>query len=282
MKLLRYHSASGIRPGLKADDGTLRDLGDYIADITGTELGRDTQAKLASLPLADLPIIRGEPRLAPCVGNVGKFLCIGLNYRDHAEEAGLAIPKHPILFLKANSAISGPNDPVVLPRGAEKADWEVELGVVIGKTAKYVGAEDALDHVAGYCVVNDVSERSFQMDLSGQWTKGKSCDSFGPIGPWLVTPDEVPDPQQLALYCDVNGKRMQQGHSGTMIFSVAEIISHLSQLMTLHPGDLIATGTPPGVGMGQKPVPVYLKAGDTLRLGIDGLGEQRQHIIEDS
>ncbi|AUQ51159.1 ureidoglycolate lyase [Phaeobacter inhibens] len=282
MKLLRYHSASGIRPGLKADDGTLRDLGDYIADITGTELGRDTQAKLASLPLADLPIIRGEPRLAPCVGNVGKFLCIGLNYRDHAEEAGLAIPKHPILFLKANSAISGPNDPVVLPRGAEKADWEVELGVVIGKTAKYVGAEDALDHVAGYCVVNDVSERSFQMDLSGQWTKGKSCDSFGPIGPWLVTPDEVPDPQQLALYCDVNGKRMQQGHSGTMIFSVAEIISHLSQLMTLHPGDLIATGTPPGVGMGQKPVPVYLKAGDTLRLGIDGLGEQRQHIVEDS
>ncbi|UWR97895.1 fumarylacetoacetate hydrolase family protein [Phaeobacter inhibens] len=271
-----------MRPGLKADDGTLRDLGDYIADLTGAELGRDTQAKLASLPLADLPIIRGEPRLAPCVGSVGKFLCIGLNYRDHAEEAGLAIPKHPILFLKANSAISGPNDPVVLPRGAEKADWEVELGVVIGKTAKYVGAEDALDHVAGYCVVNDVSERSFQMDLSGQWTKGKSCDSFGPIGPWLVTPDEVPDPQQLALYCDVNGKRMQQGHSGTMIFSVAEIISHLSQLMTLHPGDLIATGTPPGVGMGQKPVPVYLQAGDTLRLGIDGLGEQRQHIIEDS
>ncbi|UWR84875.1 fumarylacetoacetate hydrolase family protein [Phaeobacter inhibens] len=282
MKLLRYHSASGIRPGLKADDGTLRDLGDYIADLTGAELGRDTQAKLASLPLADLPIIRGEPRLAPCVGNVGKFLCIGLNYRDHAEEAGLAIPKHPILFLKANSAISGPNDPVILPRGAEKVDWEVELGVVIGKTAKYVGAEDALDHVAGYCVVNDVSERSFQMDLSGQWTKGKSCDSFGPIGPWLVTPDEVPDPQQLALYCDVNGKRMQQGHSGTMIFSVAEIISHLSQLMALHPGDLIATGTPPGVGMGQKPVPVYLKAGDTLRLGIDGLGEQRQHIVEDS
>ncbi|APX16845.1 2-hydroxyhepta-2,4-diene-1,7-dioate isomerase [Phaeobacter inhibens] len=282
MKLLRYHSASGIRPGLKADDGTLRDLGDYIADLTGAELGPDTQAKLASLPLADLPIIRGEPRLAPCVGNVGKFLCIGLNYRDHAEEAGLAIPKHPILFLKANSAISGPNDPVVLPRGAEKVDWEVELGVVIGKTAKYVGAEDALDHVAGYCVVNDVSERSFQMDLSGQWTKGKSCDSFGPIGPWLVTPDEVPDPQQLALYCDVNGKRMQQGHSGTMIFSVAEIISHLSQLMTLHPGDLIATGTPPGVGMGQKPVPVYLKAGDKLRLGIDGLGEQRQHIVEDS
>ncbi|AFO90187.1 FAA hydrolase family protein [Phaeobacter inhibens] len=282
MKLLRYHSASGIRPGLKADDGTLRDLGEYIADLTGAELGRDTQAKLASLPLADLPIIRGEPRLAPCVGNVGKFLCIGLNYRDHAEEAELAIPKHPILFLKANSAISGPNDPVVLPRGAEKVDWEVELGVVIGKTAKYVGAEDALDHVAGYCVVNDVSERSFQMDLSGQWTKGKSCDSFGPIGPWLVTPDEVPDPQQLALYCDVNGKRMQQGHSGTMIFSVAEIISHLSQLMTLHPGDLIATGTPPGVGMGQKPVPVYLKAGDTLRLGIDGLGEQRQHIVEDS
>ncbi|CAM3740050.1 fumarylacetoacetate hydrolase family protein [Phaeobacter inhibens] len=282
MKLLRYHSASGIRPGLKADDGTLRDLGDYIADLTGAELGRDTQAKLASLPLADLPIIRGEPRLAPCVGNVGKFLCIGLNYRDHAEEAGLAIPKHPILFLKANSAISGPNDPVVLPRGAEKADWEVELGVVIGKTAKYVGAEDALDHVAGYCVVNDVSERSFQMDLSGQWTKGKSCDSFGPIGPWLVTPDEVPDPQQLALYCDMNGKRMQRGHSSTMIFSVAEIISHLSQLMTLHPGDLIATGTPPGVGMGQKPDPIYLRAGDTLRLGIDGLGEQQQNIVEDS
>ncbi|KII14373.1 fumarylacetoacetate hydrolase family protein [Phaeobacter sp. S60] len=282
MKLLRYYSDAGIRPGLKADDGTLRDLGEHIADLTGAELGHDTQAKLASLPLADLPIVQGGPRLAPCVGDVGKFLCIGLNYRDHAEEAGLAIPQHPILFLKANSAISGPNDPVVLPRGAQKTDWEVELGVVIGKTAKYIGIEDALDHVAGYCVVNDVSERSFQMDLSGQWTKGKSCDSFGPIGPWLVTPDEVPDPQQLALYCDVNGKRMQQGHSSTMIFSVAEIISHLSQLMTLHPGDLIATGTPPGVGMGQKPDPIYLRAGDTLRLGIDGLGEQQQHIVEDS
>ncbi|ATG42333.1 ureidoglycolate lyase [Phaeobacter piscinae] len=282
MKLLRYYSGAGIRPGLKADDGTLRDLGEHIADLTGAELGHDAQAKLASLRLAELPIVQGEPRLAPCVGDVGKFLCIGLNYRDHAEEAGLAIPQHPILFLKANSAISGPNDPVVLPRGAQKTDWEVELGVVIGKTAKYVGVEDALDHVAGYCVVNDVSERSFQMDLSGQWSKGKSCDSFGPIGPWLVTPDEVPDPQQLALYCDVNGKRMQQGHSSTMIFSVAEIISHLSQLMTLHPGDLIATGTPPGVGMGQKPDPIYLRAGDTLRLGIDGLGEQQQHIVEDS
>ncbi|AXT36202.1 FAA hydrolase family protein [Phaeobacter sp. LSS9] len=282
MKLLRYYSGAGIRPGLRADDGTLRDLGEHIADLTGAELGHDTQAKLASLPLADLPIVQGEPRLAPCVGDVGKFLCIGLNYRDHAEEAGLAIPQHPILFLKANSAISGPNDPVVLPRDAQKTDWEVELGVVIGKTAKYVEVEDALDHVAGYCVVNDVSERSFQMDLSGQWTKGKSCDSFGPIGPWLVTPDEVPDPQQLALYCDVNGKRMQQGHSSTMIFSVAEIISHLSQLMTLHPGDLIATGTPPGVGMGQKPDPIYLKTGDTLRLGIDGLGEQQQHIVEDN
>ncbi|WP_405107648.1 fumarylacetoacetate hydrolase family protein [Phaeobacter sp. BS52] len=282
MKLLRYYSGASIRPGLRADDGTLRDLGEHIADLTGAELGHDTQAKLASLPLADLPIVQGEPRLAACVDDVGKFLCIGLNYRDHAEEAGLAIPQHPILFLKANSAISGPNDPVVLPRGAQKTDWEVELGVVIGKTAKYVGVEDALDHVAGYCVVNDVSERSFQMDLSGQWTKGKSCDSFGPIGPWLVTPDEVPDPQQLALYCDVNGKRMQQGHSSTMIFSVAEIISHLSQLMTLHPGDLIATGTPPGVGMGQKPDPIYLRAGDILRLGIDGLGEQRQHIVEDN
>ncbi|AUQ75504.1 fumarylacetoacetate hydrolase family protein [Phaeobacter piscinae] len=282
MKLLRYYSGASIRPGLRADDGTLRDLGEHIADLTGAELGHDTQAKLASLPLADLPIVQGEPRLAACVGDVGKFLCIGLNYRDHAEEAGLAIPQHPILFLKANSAISGPNDPVVLPRGAQKTDWEVELGVVIGKTAKYVGVEDALDHVAGYCVVNDVSERSFQMDLSGQWTKGKSCDSFGPIGPWLVTPDEVPDPQQLALYCDVNGKRMQQGHSSTMIFSVAEIISHLSQLMTLHPGDLIATGTPPGVGMGQKPDPIYLRAGDILRLGIDGLGEQQQNIVEDN
>lgn len=282
MKLLRYYDGDDIRPGLMAADGTIRSLAGQVPDISGQALEPVSLARLAALDAESLPAVKGNPRLAPCVGRVGKFLCIGLNYSDHAAEAGMAEPDHPILFMKANSAICGPNDDVILPRGSKAADWEVELGVVIGSAAKYVSEEDALDHVAGYCVVNDVSERDFQLGLTGQWTKGKSCDSFGPIGPWLVTADEVPDPQDLALSCDVNGTRMQSGHTGRMIFSVAEIISHLSQLMTLHPGDVIATGTPPGVGMGMKPEPVYLKPGDVMELEIEGLGRQTQTVRADS
>jgi 2-keto-4-pentenoate hydratase/2-oxohepta-3-ene-1,7-dioic acid hydratase in catechol pathway len=264
-----------------AADGTVRDLSDHVEDITGATLDYAALAKLAALDVAALPVVEGDVDLAPCVGGVGKFLCIGLNYSDHAEEAGMPIPEHPILFMKATSAIVGPNDDVVLPRGSVAGDWEVELGVVIGKTAKYVSEEDALDYVAGYCVVNDVSERDFQIKLTGQWTKGKSCDTFGPIGPWLVSRDEVADPQNLSLSCDVNGQRMQSGTTGKMIFSVAEIIAHLSQLMTLHPGDVIATGTPPGVGMGIKPDPIYLKPGDVMELEIEGLGRQRQTVRAD-
>ena len=223
----------------------------------------------------------GRPRIGPCVGNVGKFMCIGLNYSDHAAETGADIPEHPILFMKANSAITGPNDTVVMPRGSESTDWEVELGVVIGRKAKYIKAKDALRYVAGYCVVNDVSERTFQSQLSGQWTKGKSCDTFGPTGPWLVTRDEIKDPQNLDMYLDVNGKRRQTGNTSTMIFTVAEIIEHLSSLMTLHPGDVISTGTPPGVGMGMKPKPKYLKEGDTMEVSIEGLGVQKQKVKRD-
>lgn len=281
MKLLRYRVGDTVRPGMLAADGTVRDLSDHVKDITGATLDDAALAKLAALDVAALPVVEGDVDLAPCVGGVGKFLCIGLNYSDHAEEAGMPIPEHPILFMKANSAIVGPNDDVVLPRGSVAGDWEVELGVVIGKTAKYVSEEDALDYVAGYCVVNDVSERDFQIKLTGQWTKGKSCDTFGPIGPWLVSRDEVADPQNLSLSCDVNGQRMQSGTTGKMIFSVAEIIAHLSQLMTLHPGDVIATGTPPGVGMGIKPDPIYLKPGDVMELEIEGLGRQRQTVRAD-
>lgn len=281
MKLLRYRVGDTVRPGMLAADGTARDLSDHVEDITGATLDDAALAKLAALDVAALPVVEGDLDLAPCVGGVGKFLCIGLNYSDHAEEAGMPIPEHPILFMKATSAIVGPNDDVVLPRGSVAGDWEVELGVVIGKTAKYVSEEDALDYVAGYCVVNDVSERDFQIKLTGQWTKGKSCDTFGPIGPWLVSRDEVADPQNLSLSCDVNGQRMQSGTTGKMIFSVAEIIAHLSQLMTLHPGDVIATGTPPGVGMGIKPDPIYLKPGDVMELEIEGLGRQRQTVRAD-
>ncbi|MDE4274943.1 fumarylacetoacetate hydrolase family protein [Phaeobacter gallaeciensis] len=281
MKLLRYRVGDTVRPGMLAADGTVRDLSDHVEDITGATLDDAALAKLAALDVAALPVVEGDVDLAPCVGGVGKFLCIGLNYSDHAEEAGMPIPEHPILFMKATSAIVGPNDDVVLPRGSVAGDWEVELGVVIGKTAKYVSEEDALDYVAGYCVVNDVSERDFQIKLTGQWTKGKSCDTFGPIGPWLVSRDEVADPQNLSLSCDVNGQRMQSGTTGKMIFSVAEIIAHLSQLMTLHPGDVIATGTPPGVGMGIKPDPIYLKPGDVMELEIEGLGRQRQTVRAD-
>jgi 2-keto-4-pentenoate hydratase/2-oxohepta-3-ene-1,7-dioic acid hydratase in catechol pathway len=238
-------------------------------------------AKLQALDPTSLPLVTNGQRIGPCVGNIGKFLCIGLNYSDHAAETGAKIPEHPILFFKANSAIVGAYDDVVMPRGSEQTDWEVELGVVIGKTTKYVSKEDALGHVAGYCIVNDVSERHFQANLTGQWTKGKSCDTFGPTGPWLVTRDEVEDPQNLNMSLDVNGKRMQTGNTATMIFTVAEIIEHLSQLFTLHPGDVITTGTPPGVGLGIKPTPVFLKKGDVMELSIEGLGQQRQKVNQD-
>ena len=280
MKLVRYGETGAEKPGLM-DGDTLRDLSGHVDDITGATLDDATLARLAAIDAATLPEVAGSPRIGPCVGNIGKFLCIGLNYSDHAAETGAAIPEHPILFFKANSAIVGPNDTVMMPRGSTHTDWEVELGVVIGKAAKYVSKEDALDYVAGYCIVNDVSERHFQTQLTGQWTKGKSPDTFGPTGPWLVTQDEIPDPHNLSMSCDVNGKRMQTGTTNTMIFTVAEIIEHLSHLFTLHPGDVISTGTPPGVGMGMKP-PTYLKVGDVMELDIAGLGHQRQEVGEDA
>ncbi|MDG1802099.1 MAG: fumarylacetoacetate hydrolase family protein [Paracoccaceae bacterium] len=282
MKLVRFGEHGAEQPGCIDEDGTLRDLSGVISDIDGDALSDEKLDMLRGLDLSALPSVAGAPRIGPCVGNIGKFLCIGLNYSDHAAEAGMAEPEHPILFFKANSAVCGPNDTVMIPRGSTKTDWEVELGVVIGLAAKYVDEVDALDHVAGYCIVNDVSERHFQTQLSGQWTKGKSCDTFGPTGPWLVTRDEVADPQKLDLSLDINGVRMQTGNTSKMIFSVAQIISHLSQLMTLHPGDVISTGTPPGVGMGIKPEPVYLSAEDEMILRIQGLGEQRQNVGQDS
>ena len=282
MKLVRFGEAGSETPGMLDADGTIRDLSGHVADITGATLDAATLDRLRGLDPASLPAVDGNVRLGACVGGIGKFMCIGLNYTDHAEETGNPIPKHPILFFKANSAVVGPNDDVVIPRGSKHSDWEVELGVVIGKPCKYVSVEEALDYVAGYCVINDVSERHFQMNLTGQWTKGKSCDTFGPTGPWLVTRDEVPDPQNLEMWLDVNGKRMQTGNTRTMIFSVAEIVSHMSQLMTLHPGDIFSTGTPPGVGMGMKPEPVYLKKGDVMEVWIEGLGTQRQVVGEDA
>lgn len=282
MKLLRYGEKGQEKPAMLDNAGLLRDLSQHIGDITGDTLDDATIAKLRALDPADLPIVEGEQRIGACVGDIGKFLCIGLNYSDHAAETGADIPKHPILFFKANSAIVGAYDVVVMPRGSTHTDWEVELGVVIGKTAKYVSKENALDHVAGYCIVNDVSERHFQTQLTGQWTKGKSCDTFGPTGPWLVTRDEIEDVQNLEMTLDVNGKRMQTGNTATMIFTVAEIIEHLSQLFTLHPGDVITTGTPPGVGMGIKPDPVFLKKGDVMELHIQGLGQQRQTVDQDA
>ena len=282
MKLVRYGAAGAEKPGMIDGAGVLRDLSAHVEDIDGTVLSDDALDRLRAIDPSTLPLVDGDPRFGPCVGNIGKFMCIGLNYSDHAEEQGLPIPKHPILFMKANSAIVGPDDDVVLPRGAKRGDWEIELGVVIGKQAKYVSKEDALDYVAGYCVCNDVSERHFQMQLTGTWTKGKSCDTFGPTGPWLVTKDEVPDPQSLDMSLKLNGKQMQVGNTSTMIFTVAEIIEHLSQLFTLYPGDIISTGTPPGVGDGMKPDPVYLKAGDVMELTIDGLGSQRQNVKEDA
>ncbi|MEP4197752.1 MAG: fumarylacetoacetate hydrolase family protein [Aliishimia sp.] len=281
MKLVRYGEVGSEKPGIM-DADTLRDLSGHIDDVTGATLSDAALDALRAIDVSSLPAVPGSPRIGACVGNIGKFMCIGLNFKDHAIETGNPFPKHPILFMKANSAIVGPNDDTVMPRGSESTDWEVELGVVIGKTAKYVSKEDALDYVAGYCVVNDVSERNFQNNLTGTWTKGKSCDTFGPTGPYLVTKDEIADVQNLAMSLDVNGKRMQTGNTSTMIFTVAEIIEHLSGLMTLHPGDVISTGTPPGVGMGMKPEPVYLKVGDVVELEIEGLGRQRQDVRQDA
>lgn len=280
MKLVRYGAKGQEKPGIIASDGTVRDLSAIVSDITGDELAHEMD-KLRAIDPDSLPEVTVD-RYGACVGNIGKFMCIGLNYSDHAAETGAAIPEHPILFMKATSAVIGPNDKVMIPRGSTHTDWEVELGLVIGKTCKYVTPDEALDYVAGYFVANDVSERHFQLQLTGSWTKGKSCDTFGPIGPYLVTADEVPDPQARSLGLKVNGKVMQEGSTAKMIFSVAEIISHLSQLMTLHPGDVISTGTPPGVGMGMKPEPVYLKDGDVMELWIEGLGEQRQEVGQDS
>jgi 2,4-diketo-3-deoxy-L-fuconate hydrolase len=277
MKLVRYGRPGKEKPGLLDDEGRLRDLSGVIADIDPTALSDKSLRKLAKLDARSLPPVRGNPRFGVPLQGVGKFIAIGLNYADHAAETGLPIPAEPVVFMKAISCLSGPDDPIVLPPGAKKGDWEVELGVVIGKRAQYVDQAEALDYVAGYCVVNDVSERGWQFQ-SSQWDKGKGCDSFGPVGPWLVTRDEVPDVQQLDLYLDLNGKRMQTGSTSTMIFTVAQIVSYLSRYMTLEPGDIIATGTPPGVGVGRNP-PRFLKRGDRLRLGIAGLGEQQQDVL---
>jgi ureidoglycolate lyase len=277
MKLLRYGPEGQEKTGILDADGGVRDLSGVIDDVAGAALDDVSLAKLRELDLTALPLADGDQRLGPCVGRVGKFVCIGLNYADHAAESGMELPQEPVVFFKATSAIMGPNDTVEIPRTSVKTDWEVELGVVIGKHTKYVSEENALDHVAGYCVVNDLSERDFQIHRSGQWVKGKSADTFGPIGPWLVTRDEVADPQDLPMYLEVNGHRYQDGSTRTMHFSVAAVISHLSQFMSLQPGDVISTGTPPGVGMGQKPE-TYLKPNDTIELGIKGLGVQRQTV----
>jgi len=278
MKLLRYGPQGSEKPGLLDDNGSIRDLSGVVSDVSGKALSEGLIDSLSGLDVKSLPVVEGNPRLGPCVGGVGKFICIGLNYADHAAESGMELPEEPVVFFKATSAICGPDDTVEIPRNSVKTDWEVELGVVIGKEAKYVSEADALDHVAGYCVINDVSERDFQLHRSGQWVKGKSADTFGPIGPWLVTRDEVADPQDLAMWLEVNGHRYQNGSTRTMHFGVATVIAHLSQFMSLQPGDVISTGTPPGVGMGQKPQ-TYLKPGDKIELGIDGLGQQSQDVV---
>jgi 2-keto-4-pentenoate hydratase/2-oxohepta-3-ene-1,7-dioic acid hydratase in catechol pathway len=279
MKLLRHGAHGQEKPGMLDAGGTIRDLSGIVPDINGSVLGAAALGRLRDLDPSRLPAVDPSTRLGPCVGNIGKFVCVGLNYADHAAESGMPVPAEPVLFMKATSSIVGPNDDVVIPRGAQKTDWEVELGIVIGTEARYVGIEDALAHVAGYCVVNDVSERSYQIERGGQWTKGKSADTFGPIGPWLVTRDEVPDPQDLALWLEVDGHRYQNGSTRTMVFGVAHVVSYISQFMSLQPGDVIATGTPPGVGLGQKPEPVYLRPGQVMRLGVAGLGEQRQRVV---
>ena len=283
MKLVRYGNPGKEKPGLIDAAGKLRDLSKVITDVTPDQLIDKALAKLAKLNTDKLPLVKGKPRMGCPVTGIGKFLAIGLNYADHAAEAGMPIPKEPIVFMKATSCIQGPNDDVMLPKGSTKTDWEVELGIVIGAQARHVSQKEALNHVAGYCLINDVSEREFQLERGGTWDKGKGCDTFGPIGPWLVTRDEIANPQKLSMWLDVNGVRMQTGSTKTMIFGVAKIVSYLSQFMTLQPGDVICTGTPPGVGMGikknGKPAPVYLKRGDVMTLGIEGLGEQHQKVV---
>lgn len=280
MKFLRYGETGQEKPGLLDADGNIRDLSAHVSDLSGAVLSPEALAKLGSLDVNALPKVEGNPRLGPCVAGTGKFICIGLNYADHAAESGMAVPPEPVIFMKATSAIVGPNDDLLIPRGSEKTDWEVELGIVIGKTAKYVSEDDALDYVAGYCTLHDVSERAFQIERAGQWTKGKSCDTFGPTGPWLVTKDEVADPQDLKMWLTVNGETMQDGSTKTMVYGVRHLVSYLSQFMSLQPGDIISTGTPPGVGMGMQP-PRYLKAGDVVELGIEGLGSQKQNVRAD-
>lgn len=280
MKLLRYGEPGQERPALLDSNGGIRDLSDLIGDLSGTALSPESIAHLQSLDPTTLPLVEGTPRIGPCVGKIGKFICIGLNYADHAAETGADIPKEPIIFNKWTSAIVGPNDNVEIPRNSKKTDWEVELGVVIGKGGRYIDEADALEHVAGYCVINDVSEREFQIERGGSWDKGKGCDTFGPIGPWLVTRDEIADPHQLNLWLEVDGKRYQNGNTRTMIFQIPKLVSYLSQFMSLQPGDVISTGTPPGVGLGIKPEPVFLRAGQRMRLGIEGLGEQEQLTVD--
>ena len=280
MKLMRVGAPGAEKPAILAADGTIRDLSAHVADIGGAAIGPEGLARIAAIDATSLPVVPADTRIGPCVGGTGKFICIGLNYSDHAAETGATVPPEPIIFMKATSAIVGPNDNVLIPRGSEKTDWEVELAVIIGKTAKYVSEDEAMDYVAGYAVCDDVSERAFQTERSGQWTKGKSCDTFGPIGPWLVTKDEIPDPQNLKMWLTVNGEKFQDGTSATMVYGVRYLVSYLSQFMSLHPGDVISTGTPPGVGMGQKP-PRYLKDGDVVELGIEGLGTQKQTFVQD-
>jgi 2,4-didehydro-3-deoxy-L-rhamnonate hydrolase len=279
MKLLRFGERGRERPGMLDKDGRIRDLSAVIDDLAGDALTSEGLARLRGLDPGSLPVITGQPRIGACVGRVGKFICIGLNYSDHAAETGATVPAEPVVFGKWTSAVCGPDDDVEIPRGSQKTDWEVELGVVIGRGGRYIDEADALDHVAGYCVVNDVSERSFQLEGTGTWDKGKGCDTFGPIGPWLVTTDEVSDPHALRLWLEVDGHRYQDGSTSTMVFRVPFLVSYLSRFMSLQPGDVISTGTPPGVGLGQKP-PIYLRAGQTMRLGIEGLGEQLQRTVQ--
>ena len=280
MKLLRYGLPGQEKPGILAANGETRDLSAIVPDLAGESLLPASIEKLRNTDISLLPVVAGQPRIGPCVGNVGKFICIGLNYSDHAAEARMALPVEPVIFMKATSSICGPDDDVLIPRGSKKTDWEIELGVVIGKPALYVEEADALSHVAGYCVINDLSERAFQLEGTGQWVKGKSADTFGPIGPWLVTPDEVPDPQNLEMWLEVDGHRYQNGSTRTMVFGVAYLISYVSRFMSLRTGDIISTGTPPGVGFGLRP-PVYLRPGNCIRLGIRGLGEQTQQVVAD-
>jgi 2-keto-4-pentenoate hydratase/2-oxohepta-3-ene-1,7-dioic acid hydratase in catechol pathway len=280
MKLMRVGAPGAEKPAIQAADGTIRDLSAHVTDIGGAAISPEGLKKIAAIDVNSLPVVDAATRIGPCVAGTGKFICIGLNYSDHAAETGATVPPEPIIFMKATSAIVGPNDNVLIPRGSEKTDWEVELAVIIGKTAKYVSEDEAMDYVAGYAVSDDVSERAFQTERSGQWTKGKSCDTFGPIGPWLVTTDEIPDPQNLKMWLKVNGQQMQNGSSSTMVYGVKYLVSYLSQFMSLHPGDVISTGTPPGVGMGLKP-PRFLRDGDVVELGIEGLGTQKQTFVQD-